>query len=221
MATYTVTKDGQTQVIDNDRDELVEIINEMRADIAQLRRDMANMVRIGTVSDTDAEKGYRLQFSTDDGSDPKKSPWLPHPEQGGGATSWVPLWKGQVVTTVSPPGDPRQALLMRGGFTDAYQQPSKVLTDNVFEYDKSRMTVRKDEIRAVTVTLNKRAQETANLMGVDAVKIQGKNQMIKSHTDKDQLMLARRSILIQAPSVTISLSDPGSIEDVVKEETAA
>jgi hypothetical protein len=124
---------------------LLDMLMETRRELAAVKRELSLAVKVGVVSDVDAEKGYRLEFGTLDGKK-KKTAWLPHPEHGGDALSWVPLSVGQIVTQIGPPGDPRQSVLLRSGFTDQYKQPSKKLDENVFEYGKSKVTVRKERV---------------------------------------------------------------------------
>ncbi len=127
-------------------DDIIAELIDLRREVATLKRDLAASHRAGTVCDVDAEKGYRLQFGLDEKGEPKKSPWLPHPEQGADSKSWVPLAVGQVCMLVSPPGDPRKAFLMRGGFCDQYGPPSESLEEDVFERGNSRLEVRKNDI---------------------------------------------------------------------------
>lgn len=213
--------------------DLTEIVIEARREISALRREVANMVKVGVVCDVDATKGYRLEFGTREG-EKKKTAWLPHPEQGGDARSWVPLTVGEICTLIGPPGDVRQSVLIRSGFSDTFKQPSSDLKENVFDYGKSRITVREEEIREETVVhntiteesinersekeINQRAEKKVAIMGLEEIKIQAKDTAYTLHTDKDGVMLARKSILIRAPSVTISMSDPGPIDDVVPKE---
>ena len=45
----------------------------------------------------------------------------------------MPLSVGQTVGMINPNGDPRQGLLIRGGFSDSNQPPSSDLLANVFK----------------------------------------------------------------------------------------
>lgn len=121
--------------------DLVGIVVDMRREIAQLKRELANMVKVGTVSDVDAKKGYRLDFGQDENGQPKKSAWLPHPESGGAAKSWIPLSVGQTAAMVTPPGDTRQGFLVRGGFSDKNPQPSENTDENVFTFGPWRISL--------------------------------------------------------------------------------
>ena len=129
--------------------DLVAIVVDLTREVAQLKRELAGMVKVGTVAETDAKKGYRLDFGKDDNGQSKLSPWLPHPESGGKAKSWFPMSKGQVVAMMTPPGDPRQGFMLRDGFTDQYKQPSQNLQENVFEYGNVRV-VMKDDHASIT-----------------------------------------------------------------------
>ncbi|MDP2358643.1 MAG: baseplate assembly protein [Beijerinckiaceae bacterium] len=130
--------------------ELIKVTVDLSREVAQLKRELAGMVKVGRVAETDAQKGYRLDFGNDDNGQPKLSPWLPHPEAGGKAKSWFPLSPGQVVAMMTPPGDPRQGFLLRDGFTDQYKQPSENLQENVFEFGNARVVI-KDDHASITV----------------------------------------------------------------------
>jgi hypothetical protein len=126
----------------------------LRADIEFLKTAFGNSIKVGPVEVMDAAKGYRLKLG--DGPDgPFLSPWYPHPETG--KTS-VPLKKGQIVGVVNPTGDPRQGLLIRGGYSDANASPNNDLEANVFADAGVRMVVRDGGLvleasKAVTLTI--------------------------------------------------------------------
>ncbi len=123
---------------------LTEMLIEVRREIAELRREAANMIRTGTVAAVDPARGYRVDIGPDDQGQPKLTPWLPHPEAGGDLLSWAPLTVGQVVTLLGSPGDPRKAVLLRSGFTDQFQAPSQDIEENMLEYGRSKVIVRKE-----------------------------------------------------------------------------
>jgi len=109
----------------------------IQVDLAMLKKAFGNSLRVAPVEIIDAEKGYRLRLGgTDD--DPYLSPWYPHPETG--KTS-VPLKKGQIVGVLNPTGDPRQGVLIRGGYSDANASPNADMAANVFEDVGVRVTV--------------------------------------------------------------------------------
>lgn len=100
--------------------------------LEMLKTAFGNAVKIGPVAEVDAERGYRLDLG--EGPDgPYLSPWYPHPESGGQSSSWMPLSKGQIVGVITAAGDPRQAILLRGGFTDENGPPSDDLAANVLK----------------------------------------------------------------------------------------
>lgn len=101
----------------------------LRGDVEQLKTAFGNSMKVGPVEEIDAVKGYRLKLGQgEDG--PFLSPWYPHPETG--KTS-VPLKKGQVVGVMSPTGDPRQGIVIRGGYSDENKSPNDDMKANVFE----------------------------------------------------------------------------------------
>lgn len=99
--------------------------------VADLEYRLANTVRIGTVADRDAAKGYRIAWDVDDAGEPVLSPWLPHPDAGGRNADWRPLSPGQIVAAVSPSGEARQAFLVRAGFGGTWAAPSTDLDEVV------------------------------------------------------------------------------------------
>lgn len=152
--------------------DLVGIVVDMRREIAQLKRELANMVKVGTVSDVDAKKGYRLDFGQDENGQPKKSAWLPHPESGGAAKSWIPLSVGQTAAMVTPPGDTRQGFLVRGGFSDQNPQPSENTNENVFTFGQVKIEIRDAEVivslggTSLTMTPSKAVIKAESIFGI-------------------------------------------------------
>lgn len=116
---------------------MIREIVSIRADLETLKSAFGNALRVGSVAQIDAVRGYRLNLG--EGEDgPFLSPWLPHPETG--KTS-VPLKLGQVVGILSPAGDLRQGLVLRGGYSSANDSPNANMAANVFDDAGVRMTV--------------------------------------------------------------------------------
>ncbi len=104
----------------------------MKVDLAMLKSAFGNGIKVGPVEEIDAQKGYRLKLG--EGPDgPYLSPWYPHPESGGQSSSWMPLSKGQKVGLITVAGDPRQGILLRGGFAGDNAPPSDDLAANVLK----------------------------------------------------------------------------------------
>lgn len=114
-----------------------EFVN-LRADLEVLKNAFGRAIKVGPVEVIDAEKGYRLKLGEADGK-PFLSPWYPHPETG--KTS-IPLKKGQVVGVINPAGDPRQGVLIRGGYSDGQPAPNADMNANVFEDANVRIEVK-------------------------------------------------------------------------------
>jgi phage baseplate assembly protein gpV len=104
-----------------------------RLDIERLKSAFGNMLKIGPVAAVDAKKGYRIDLGVGSDGAPFLSPWMPHPENGGQSSTWMPLSVGQIVGILSPNGDLTQGLLLRGGFSDENAQPSEDLTANLLQ----------------------------------------------------------------------------------------
>ncbi|MFN4098152.1 MAG: hypothetical protein ACK4GT_00110 [Pararhodobacter sp.] len=113
----------------------------MKADIEMLKTAFGNAMKVGPVEELDARKGYRIKLG--DGPDgPYLSPWYPHPESGGATKTWAPLSKGQVVGMINPTGDPRQGILVRGGFSGENGPPSEDIEANIFTFGGVSLTVK-------------------------------------------------------------------------------
>ena len=117
---------------------------ELRQQVEEMRTALANVVRVGTVEEVDATKGYRLKFGDGPDGKPYLSPFLPHPETG--KTS-VPLKKGQIVGHVSPNGDPRQGFLLRAGYGGDHQSPNADMDANVFDDAGVRVEISSGALR--------------------------------------------------------------------------
>ena len=150
--------------------ELVDNYFDLRNRLAQLERDMQRSFKPGRVHAVDPDKGVRLDFGPDENGEPKLSAWLPHPEQGGEATSWVPPTVGQSLLMVTPPGsDTRKAFLVRAGYCDEFTAPVRKLDENVFDFGECRLTVRRNEI-VVNVGSSKITMTTDKII-IDAEKV--------------------------------------------------
>lgn len=112
-----------------------------RADIEHLKSLFGRSLRVGAVEVVDAEKGFRIKLGEGAGGEPFLSPWYPHPESGGATRTWAPLSKGQIVGIINPGGDPRQGVLLRGGFSDDNPPPSQSLDENVLEFGGVTLTI--------------------------------------------------------------------------------
>lgn len=93
--------------------------------IEDIQIRLHNMLRVGPITDRDPVKGYRIDMGPDTEGGPVKSAWLPHPESGGEARTWMPLSGGQIMAMLSPGGDLEQAFLMRAGFGGGIDPPSQ------------------------------------------------------------------------------------------------
>lgn len=114
----------------------------MRVDIEALKTAFGNSLKVGPVHEVDAAKGYRVKWGESaDGAD-YLSPWYPHPESGGQNSTWVPLSVGQVVGTIQPNADPRQALLIRGGFSGINPPISDDVNEVALDFPGVRVSIK-------------------------------------------------------------------------------
>ncbi len=119
---------------------MIEAIIDMQVDIEMLKTAFGNSLRVGPIEEVDAQKGFRLKYG-DGPNGPWLSPWYPHPESGGATGTWAPLSKNQVVGVINPAGDPRQGVLIRGGFSGVHPPISENLGENKFTFAGVTITI--------------------------------------------------------------------------------
>lgn len=118
----------------------------MRTDIEQLKSSLGRSLKVGPVEVVDAVKGFRIKLGEDSEGKPFLSPWYPHPESGGATKTWAPLSKGQIVGMLNPGGDPKQGILVRGGFGGENTAPSTSLDENLFEFGGVKIALSADGV---------------------------------------------------------------------------
>src|SRR5262245_30458788 len=113
-------------------------------EIADLKRRMANVVRLGSVHEVKSagnERKMRVNTGTDPDGKSMLSPWL---NSGGGdgksaAREEKLFSKGQNVLLISPDGDFRQAHVFAGAENDAHPRPDHASDDaETYQYDQLR-----------------------------------------------------------------------------------
>ncbi|MCE6073390.1 phage baseplate assembly protein V [Agrobacterium vitis] len=106
---------------------LVNIILELKAEVAGLRRAVQGMQRVGTVHAVDGDtRRLRMKLAGDAGNE-FLTPWRPWSEVAGAEKSWRPPSKGQQMILLSPFGDMRQGVAVPLTFSDANGAPSSAL----------------------------------------------------------------------------------------------
>jgi phage baseplate assembly protein V len=80
---------------------------------------MNSMIREGTVTDVDYDKGLAIVDAH--GVETKPTPWLEPANSD--YTDWTPMAKNQRVMVFSPGGDLARAFILPGGYTDQAAQP--------------------------------------------------------------------------------------------------
>lgn len=124
-------------------------------EVEELKTSFGNALRVGSVHEIDAKRGYRLKLGEDADGEPWLSPWIPHPETG--KTS-VPLKAGQIVGLAAPNGDMRQGMLLRDGYGGDHASPNEDMQANVFADAGIRLVLRDGELsleadKAVTLKI--------------------------------------------------------------------
>lgn len=118
-------------------DSLAEALRE----ISELKRVIANMMRIGTVHAIDPAKGtVRLKYGEVNGQ-PILGPEIPWMEQGGALKSWKPPAVGQTMMSFNPVGDQRQGMAFNGAFSNQNAAPSANGNENALTFGPWRITL--------------------------------------------------------------------------------
>lgn len=98
---------------------------------ADLTRRLDNLIRLGTIAETDHEaRLLRIQ------SGELLTDWLPWPtEMGRNYRRWRPLRIGTQVVLACPSGDPAQALIIGMLYSDALDSPGTDEHQDLIEFD--------------------------------------------------------------------------------------
>jgi len=126
----------------------MDVLVGMKVDIEMLKTAFGNALKVGPIEVVDAKRGYRLKLGEGPDGQPFLSPWYPHPESGGATGTWAPLSKGQIVGVLNPSGDPRQGLLIRGGFSGVHPPISENLAENKFQFGGVTVTIGSGKLTA-------------------------------------------------------------------------
>lgn len=101
--------------------DIIDRLIDMELRIEELKRRQETGMRVGTITEVDAERGLaKVDVGTPD--NPLISSWLPWTERAGGISTWTPPSKGEQVRLVSPAGDMAQGWIDQGGFSNENPQ---------------------------------------------------------------------------------------------------
>ncbi|MBB4267353.1 phage baseplate assembly protein V [Roseospira visakhapatnamensis] len=133
---------------------------ELEAEIEDLRRRLANLLREGRVTDIDYDQGVATVEM--DGLPSKKIPWV---QRAGDVRDWDPPTVGERVTVMSPTGDPGQGLITPGGWSIDHPAPHNKGGDR---YIKTTGTIHLDADTAVMVLAAERVDIKARTIRLEA-----------------------------------------------------
>lgn len=93
-------------------------------------RQLSSAIRIGTIAELDIAKGLCRVESGEVVTD--FLPWLA--PRAGDTTEWSAPAVGEQVIVLSPEGDTRSAVVLRGLYSNAFPAPASVATEHVTRY---------------------------------------------------------------------------------------
>jgi hypothetical protein len=115
--------------------------------VMEMRRQMGQMVRMGTVSEVKGDK-VRMNMGKDGQGKDILSPWLPHASMYGGERSRPFYKKGQNVTMLMVNGDPLQSIILPFAPNQKNKAPSHAnksgQDESVWQMDDLRVKKTKD-----------------------------------------------------------------------------
>ncbi len=105
-------------------------IDELMWHITEINRRISHMIRPCTVVSFDPVANKAV---VDIGAPESPAPTIPLPvgSHGGATKHWQPLSPGQLVTLLSPDGDPGNGYIVGAGYTDATSKPSSSSREHV------------------------------------------------------------------------------------------
>lgn len=119
-------------------------------DVSELNRQVANLVRIGSVAELD-EANARVKLSVSG----LTTDWLPWSAARAGKTrTWSPPQIGEQVIMVSPFGDMGQAVVVGSLFSDAATAPAASKDQETTVYPDGARIDHNSATHATTLTLN-------------------------------------------------------------------
>lgn len=122
-----------------------EIIERMAAQIADLRRQMSAMNRMGVVESVDPAKGTVI-LSLGEGF---SSPPIPYSQIGGALSVHAPPSPGQQMLLLSPNGDARSGIAMPATFGGSNASPGSDSASNVLTFGGVTITLTGDGVQFI------------------------------------------------------------------------
>lgn len=139
-------------------------------DVSELNRQIANLVRIGTVAELD-EANARVKLSVSG----LTTDWLPWSAARAGKTrTWSPPQVGEQVVMLSPFGDMGQAVIIGSLFSDTDPAPAASKDQETTVYPDGASVDHNSATHVTTVTLNSGGTLNAMVGGSSVVITTGK-----------------------------------------------
>lgn len=177
----------------------------MQERLNQLNARIANLIRIGSVSDVDTAKA---RVRVDIGR--VKTNWLPWLTQRAGKTStWSPLEVGEQVMVFSPSGELNQGVVIGGLWSKDNPAPSQSQAINCVKFADGSIISHDSEKNIISI----QSQGDIAVQSAKAVKIKSA-QTVSIESAKDVSIKAAMSVDIEAMTVNIkagnlTISSPG------------
>jgi len=126
---------------------LDEHLAELWAEVGEMKRRQANVLRHGRVTDIDTKKQLvRLRLNPDTDDTEFKSAWIPYGQQAGDFKFHNPPTKGQNMTVISPSGELGQAVALPFTWNETFASPGDSEDEHVITFGKVTITYKKDSL---------------------------------------------------------------------------
>lgn len=165
------------------------------AEVADLKRRLANVNRVGSVHEVKAANGeqkIRVKIGVDSDGKPMLSPWLFTSNQRGQHREEHKYDVGQNVMLMSPDGDFSQALVTPHSESNKHQRPDHATDEHeTYQFDTTRET-KGDDFKEAWLAKESSAQDDSQQQGGQGGQQGGQQQSKKlTDSDSDSLVLVR------------------------------
>lgn len=145
-------------------------------DLGEVARRLANVVRAGTVAETDlGEARARVQYGEGPDGSPVLTGWLPWIAHAGEDRAWRPPSVGEQVVLLAPYGELSAAWILPGAYRDEFPAPESSGAKSVTAYRDGAIVSYDAEAHELSATLP--AGGTASIAAPGGIAVTGDTEI--------------------------------------------